>query len=65
MYPDRQGVERLEEDVGQDQAQLAARGLVDRQHLAGGEEPEPAPKHHHADEETLQNTDEDADDEQD
>jgi len=54
MYPDRQSVERLEEDVGQDQAQLAARGLLDNQHLAG-EEPEPhASRHHHTDEETLQ-----------
>jgi len=52
MYPDRQSVERLEEDVGQDQAQLAARGLLDNQHLAG-EEPEP--RHHHTDEETLDN----------
>jgi hypothetical protein len=58
MYPDRQSVERLEEDVGQDQAQLAARGLLDNQHLAG-EEPEP--RHHHTDEETLQ--DESPDDE--
>ena len=47
-------MERLEEDVGQDQAQLAARGLLDNQHLAG-EEPEPhASRHHHTDEETLQ-----------
>src|ERR1044071_5143389 len=55
MYPDRESVERLEEDVGQDQAQLAARGLVNREHLAG-EEPEPR-HHHHAD--TLTGTDED------
>ena len=49
-------MERLEEDVGQDQAQLAARGLVNREHLAG-EEPEPR-HHHHADEETLQHDEE-------
>jgi ribosomal protein S24E len=54
MYPDRESVERLEEDFGQDQAQLAARGLVNREHLAGAE-PEPSHhRHHHADEETLQ-----------
>ena len=52
MYPDRQSVERLEEDSGQDQAQLAARGLLDSRHLAG-EEPEP--RHGHTDEETLTN----------
>ncbi len=55
MYPDRQSVERLEQAVGQDQAQLAARGLLDNQHLAG-EEPEPhaSRRHHHTDEEALQ-----------
>jgi hypothetical protein len=58
MYPDRQSVERLEEDFGQDQAQLAARGLVDNQHLAG-EEPEPhASRRHRTDEEKLQDADE-------
>ena len=59
MYPDRQSVERLEEDVGQDQAQLAARGLLDQEHLAG-EEPEPHERRHHrhTDEETLQDADE-------
>jgi hypothetical protein len=55
MYPDRQSVERLEEDFGQDQAQLAARGLLDNQHLAG-EEPEPR-HHRHSDEETLEDSD--------
>lgn len=60
MYPDRQSVERLEEDFGQDQAQLAARGLLDSQHLAG-EEPEPhGSRHRHTDEETL-TSDSDAD----
>lgn len=55
MYPDRQSVERLEEDFGQDQAQLAARGLLDSRHLAG-EEPEP--RHRHTDEEVPQDIDE-------
>lgn len=46
-------MERLEEDFGQDQAQLAARGLLDNQHLAG-DEPEPHERRHgHTDEETL------------
>lgn len=41
MYPDRESVERLEQDREQDQALLASRRRQDPEHLAAEETAEP------------------------
>ncbi|WP_117214605.1 hypothetical protein [Allorhizocola rhizosphaerae] len=43
MYPDRESVERLDADRGQDEALLAARGRTDADHLGAEERPDGEP----------------------